>query len=120
MKIMIVDDSAAMRMIVKKTLRQAGAEGPEISEAEDGLKALAAIQGTAPDPVLFDWTLPRMSGIELLEKLAAAGVKLIFGFVTTQATKDMRTRATTARARFVVSRPFTPAFSKTALAPLIH
>ena len=44
MKIMIVDDSAAMRMIVKKTLRQAGFEGHEITEAEDGAKALAAIQ----------------------------------------------------------------------------
>ena len=39
MKIMIVDDSAAMRMIVKKTLRQAGFEGHEITEAEDGVVA---------------------------------------------------------------------------------
>ena len=94
MKIMIVDDSAAMRMIVKKTLRQAGFEGHEITEAEDGAKALAAIQSASPDLVLSDWNMPNMTGIELLEKLAASGAKLKFGFVTTEATADMRARAT--------------------------
>ena len=44
MKIMIVDDSTAMRMIVKKTLRQAGFDGHDISEADDGAKALPAIK----------------------------------------------------------------------------
>ena len=47
MKIMVVDDSSAMRMIVKKTLRLAGFEGHDISEADDGAKALAAIQASA-------------------------------------------------------------------------
>lgn len=120
MKIMIVDDSAAMRMIVKKTLRQAGFEGHEISEAEDGLKALAAIQSTTPDLVLSDWNMPRMSGIELLEKLAADGLNVSFGFVTTEATMDMRARATTAGAKFLISKPFTPESFKAALAPHIH
>ncbi|MGA2342634.1 MAG: response regulator, partial [Steroidobacteraceae bacterium] len=36
MRILIVDDSSAMRMIVKKTLRQAGFDGHDISEVEDG------------------------------------------------------------------------------------
>jgi two-component system chemotaxis response regulator CheY len=120
MKIMIVDDSAAMRMIVKKTLRQAGFEGHEISEAEDGAKALAAIQSASPDLVLSDWNMPNMTGIELLEKLAAAGLKVTFGFVTTEATTDMRARATTAGAKFLISNPFTPESFKAALGPHIH
>lgn len=119
MRIMIVDDSAAMRMIVKRTLRQAGFEGHEISEAEDGVKALAAIETLAPDLVLSDWNMPNMTGIELLEKLAAAGTKLKFGFVTTEATADMRTRATTAGAKFLISKPFTPESFKQALGPHI-
>ena len=120
MKIMIVDDSAAMRMIVKKTLRQAGFEGHEISEAEDGAKALAAIQSSSPDLVLSDWNMPNMTGIELLEKLAASGAKLKFGFVTTEATADMRARATTAGAKFLISKPFTPESFKDALGPFIN
>lgn len=120
MKIMIVDDSAAMRMIVKKTLRQAGFEGHEISEAEDGEKALAAIASSSPDLVLSDWNMPRMTGIELLEKLAAAGLKFIFGFITTEATHEQRTRASTAGASFLISKPFTPESLKAALAPHIR
>jgi len=120
MKIMIVDDSAAMRMIVKKTLRQAGFEGHDISEAEDGAKALDVIKATPPDLVLSDWNMPNMTGIELLEKLAADGVKIKFGFVTTEATPDMRTRATTAGAKFLISKPFTPESFKEVLGPIIN
>jgi two-component system, chemotaxis family, chemotaxis protein CheY len=120
MKIMIVDDSAAMRMIVKKTLRQAGFEGHDISEAADGAKALAAIQSLSPDLVLSDWNMPNMSGIELLERLAASGIKTKFGFVTTEATAEMRIRAATAGAQFLISKPFTPESFQEALGPFIN
>lgn len=120
MKIMIVDDSSAMRMIVKKTLRQAGFEGHDIAEAEDGAKAYAAIQSGTPDLVLSDWNMPNMTGIELLEKLAAEGVKVPFGFVTTEATPDMRARASSAGAKFLISKPFTPDSFREALSAHIH
>ena len=105
---MIVDDSTAMRMIVRKTMRQAGFDGHEYSEAEDGAKALSAIKSAPPDLVLSDWNMPNMTGIELLENLIKDGVKLKFGFVTTEATPDMRQRATAAGASFLISKPFTP------------
>jgi two-component system, chemotaxis family, chemotaxis protein CheY len=120
MKIMIVDDSSAMRMIVKKTLRQAGFEGHDITEAEDGAKALDVIRGATPDLVLSDWNMPNMTGIELLEKLGAEGIKVTFGFVTTEATPDMRARASTAGAKFLISKPFTPESFKEALSAHIH
>jgi two-component system chemotaxis response regulator CheY len=120
MKIMIVDDSIAMRMIVKKTLRQAGFEGHEISEAEDGAKALAAIKSGSPDLVLSDWNMPNMNGIELLEKLAAEGISVKFGFVTTEATAEMKVRATGAGAKFLISKPFTPESFKETLSPFIN
>jgi two-component system, chemotaxis family, chemotaxis protein CheY len=108
MKILIVDDSTAMRMIVRKTLRLAGFDGHEFAEADDGAKALAAITSAAPDLVLSDWNMPNMTGIELLENLNKAGIKVKFGFVTTEATPDMRQRASAAGATFLISKPFTP------------
>lgn len=114
-KILIVDDSTAMRMIVRKTLRQAGFEGHEFSETDDGMKALTAIKGSRPDLVLSDWNMPNMTGIELLENLNKEGIKVKFGFITTEATPDMRTRAATAGASFLISKPFTPESFKTAL-----
>lgn len=120
MKIMIVDDSSAMRMIVKRTLRQAGFDGHEISEADDGAKALAAIQASAPDLVLSDWNMPNMSGLQLLEQLRSTGVHLSFGFVTTEATPDMRVRAFEAGAKFLISKPFTAESFKDQLGPHIR
>jgi two-component system chemotaxis response regulator CheY len=117
MKIMIVDDSSAMRMIVKKTLRQAGFDGHDISEADDGAKALAAIKASVPDLVLSDWNMPNMSGLQLLQALRDSGTKLTFGFVTTEATPDMRLLALGAGAKFLISKPFTPETFKEHLGP---
>src|ERR1700693_5049156 len=108
MKILIVDDSTAMRMIVKKTLRLAGFEGHTISEVDDGAKALAAIKASKPDLVLSDWNMPNMTGIQLLEALAADGNKLTCGVITTEATADMRARAMGAGAKLLITKPFTP------------
>lgn len=119
MKIMIVDDSTAMRLIVKKTLRQAGFEGHEISEAEDGAQALAAITSAVPDLVLSDWNMPNMNGLQLLQALGAAGINVKFGFVTTEVTPDMRARAAGAGAKFLISKPFTAESFRQTLAPYI-
>jgi two-component system, chemotaxis family, chemotaxis protein CheY len=120
MKIMIVDDSSAMRMVVKKTLRLAGFEGHDISEADDGAKALAAIKQSTPDLVLCDWNMPNMTGLQLLEALASETVRLTFGFITTEATAAMRAKAIGAGAKFLISKPFTADAFKSQLAPYIR
>jgi two-component system chemotaxis response regulator CheY len=120
MKIVIVDDSTAMRMIVKKTLRQAGFEGHVITEAEDGAKALASISASVPDLVLSDWNMPNMTGFELLQALRAKGIAVTFGFITTEATPDMRAKAMGAGAKFLISKPFTPESFQEHLGPYIH
>ena len=48
-----------------KTLRQAGFDGHDIEQAENGVDALAKIDADAPDVVLTDWNMPEMTGIEL-------------------------------------------------------
>ena len=108
MKILIVDDSRAMRMIVRRTLRQAGIDGQSVREAENGREALERMVEEMPDLVLCDWNMPVMSGIELLETLQAKGVRVPFGFVTSQNTPAMKERARQAGAWFVISKPFTP------------
>ncbi len=108
MKIMIIDDSTAMRMIVRKTLRIAGFEGHEYSEFDDAQKAFAAIKSAPPDLILSDWNMPNMTGIELVEALAKGGIRIKFGFITTEATPNMRQRAAAAGASFLIAKPFTP------------
>ena len=82
MKILIVDDSKAMRMIVKRTLRQAGLGGHEVEEAGNGVEALPLVASWQPDLVLSDWNMPEMNGIDFLRALRAQGNEVRFGFVT--------------------------------------
>ena len=107
MNIMVVDDSSAMRLMIIRTLRQAGFGGNEVVQASDGVEALDAIRASTPDLVLADWNMPNMTGIELLETLRADGNDVIFGFITTEATATMRSKASRAGAKFLISKPFT-------------
>lgn len=119
MKVMIVDDSSAMRMIVKKTLRQAGFDGLDITEASDGVDALGKIAEVAPELILCDWNMPEMNGIEVLKNLREDGNTVKFGFVTTESTAEMRTAAREAGAQFLIAKPFTPESFEKALGPII-
>jgi len=106
-KILIVDDSKAMRMIVSRTVRQAGFGDAELHEAENGRHALDQIASLAPDLVLSDWNMPEMTGIELLTALRGAGNDIRFGFVTSETTPAMREQAIAGGALFLLAKPFT-------------
>ena len=106
MNVLVVDDSKAMRLIIQRTLRQAGFGHWTISEAADGSQALAAIRAAPPDLVLSDWNMPEMTGIQLLEALRGEGMSIPFGFITTESTPTMRERATQAGALFLIAKPF--------------
>ena len=107
MKILVVDDSKAMRMIVIRTMRQAGFDGHDFQEAENGAEALSLIRAEGPDLVLSDWNMPEMTGIELKQALNDEGIDVTFGFVTSETTPEMRERAVAAGAAFVLAKPFT-------------
>ncbi len=117
--ILIVDDSKAMRLIVRRTLRQAGFGEFEVAEAANGIEALETIGKSAPTLVISDWNMPEMSGIELLRELNARKVSVRFGFVTTEGTPDMRAMANEAGALFLIAKPFTPEQFEIALRPLL-
>ncbi len=107
MKILIVDDSKAMRMIVKRTLRQAGYGDHEFAEAVDGAQGYEQVGEWKPDLVLCDWNMPNMSGLEFLQKLKADGNGVRFGFITSEGTAEMRNTASENGALFLISKPFT-------------
>jgi CheY-like chemotaxis protein len=68
-RVLIVDDDAALRRMVTMVLEDAEWD---VLEAKDGLEALAAIR-SSPGPlvVLLDWRMPDMSGEEVLEMVVA-------------------------------------------------
>ncbi|MEO6699187.1 MAG: response regulator [Paraperlucidibaca sp.] len=108
MKLLIADDSKAMRMVIGHMLRQAGFKGHDIVEAADGDEAYHAIHKEAPELILSDWNMPGMTGIEVLQKIRAEGIDTTFGFVTTEVSHDMRMLAENSGAAFLIGKPFTP------------
>ena len=106
-KIMVVDDSKAMRMIVRRTLKQAGFNN-DVEEATNGADALTKIRTEQPRLVLSDWNMPDMSGYELLTKLREEKINVPFAMITTEGTPDMRAKAQQAGALFLIQKPFTP------------
>jgi two-component system, chemotaxis family, chemotaxis protein CheY len=107
MKIVVADDSRAMRMIVVRTLRQAGLGGHEVLEAENGREALELVGEHRPDLILSDWNMPEMTGIDCLSALRASGSDVAFGFVTSEGSDEMRDQAMAAGALGLIAKPFT-------------
>ncbi|MCW2724956.1 MAG: response regulator receiver protein [Frankiales bacterium] len=119
MNVLVVDDSRAMRMIVIRTLRQAGFDGLDISEATNGREAFDAIQADRPDLVLSDWNMPEMTGIELLQALRRAGIDVPFGFVTSEGSDEMRGLASQSGALFLIAKPFNADSMRDCLSPVL-
>ena len=108
MKVLIVDDFASMRRIVKNTLKQIGFKN--ILEADDGTTALAMLKEQKIDLVLADWNMPKMSGLELLKTVkkddALKTIPVLM--VTAEAQKENVIEAIQAGVSNYIVKPFTP------------
>ena len=75
--ILICDDAAFMRMMIKNVLAKGGYN--VVGEAENGAKAVEKYKELSPDLVLMDITMPEMDGIQALKEIKGidAGAKVI-------------------------------------------
>jgi two-component system chemotaxis response regulator CheY len=119
MKILIVDDSRAMRMVLLRNLRQAGFSDHAIIEATTGVEALEIIRTEAPDLVLSDWNMPDLSGIDLLRTLRQEGSLVKFGFITSETSDEPRQQAIALGAAVYITKPFTVETLQSTLAPYL-
>lgn len=120
MKILIVDDSRAMRLIVKRILRQTDIGDHSTVEAENGQEGLKQVEAENPDLVISDWNMPEMNGIEFLAAVRESGNNVKFGFVTTEASEKMRDLATDTGANFLIAKPFTPESFESSIKPALN
>jgi two-component system chemotaxis response regulator CheB len=68
-RVLIVDDSALMRQMIRRTLDEAGLE--VVGTARDGLEAIERVAELRPDVVTLDIEMPRLDGLGALERLMA-------------------------------------------------
>jgi two-component system chemotaxis response regulator CheY len=107
MKVLIVDDFATMRRILRNILKQIGFT--DIAEADDGDTALKELKKEKYDLILCDWNMPEMPGIDLLKALKAdEQLKNIpFVMVTAEAQKDNIIEAVKTGVSSYIVKPFT-------------
>jgi two-component system, chemotaxis family, chemotaxis protein CheY len=121
-RVLIVDDSAVMRKIVERCLRQAGIELKEVIEAGNGAEGLAAVQGGSMDLILSDINMPTMDGLEFLQGLKNLenGKNTPVVMITTEGSESRVVEALSAGARGYIRKPFTPDNIKERVAPLLE
>ena len=108
MKVLVVDDFATMRRIVKGALKQLGFK--DIIEAEDGKAAFDELKKEKVGLIVSDWNMPNMTGLELLKAVRGDdGLKDIpFLMVTAEGQKDNVVEAIKSGVSNYVVKPFTP------------
>jgi len=107
--VLVVDDSAAIRKILTRVLRQTGMAIQTIHEAGDGQEALALMAQHRIDLVLSDINMPKMDGLQLLASLKASShwrnVPVVM--ITTEGGETKVAEAVRLGAAGYVRKPFT-------------
>ncbi len=105
MKILIVDDSKAINLMVSDMLHEAGHES---LWAEDGQKAVDIIAKEKVDLILLDWNMPVMNGPEFLEKVKSENLTSApIVMMTTENKPDYIMKALEMGASEYIMKPFT-------------
>ncbi len=107
MNVLIVDDFATMRRILKNIMKQLGFSN--IIEAENGKDALKQLKAESIGLVLCDWNMPEMAGIDVLNAVRGDDQlqKTPFVMVTAEAQKENILEAVKAGVSSYIVKPFT-------------
>lgn len=108
MRVLIVDDSAVMRKLIVRNLRQAGFSVKTVLEASNGEEALAQFEADGVDLVLCDLNMPRMDGYELARRLRERAAEVPILLVTSEGSKAKVARARRCGVSEHLQKPPTP------------
>lgn len=119
--ILIVDDSATMRKIIMRGLRQAGVMDVDFQEAGDGLEGMKAIESTTFDLILSDVNMPNMNGLDFVravkEKMPTPPPIVM---ITTEGSEEVVKEAMSRGAKGHLEKPFTPDKIQEILGPFLE
>ena len=110
MNILLVEDNSLDAMMIRRALTKI-APNATVVHATDGIKALEALKSDAlqrPYFVLLDINMPRMNGIEMVEKIKASGRSVPIVMLTTEGQPELIQRARAAGAKGWIVKPFKP------------
>jgi two-component system chemotaxis response regulator CheY len=108
LNILVVDDFATMRRIVRKALKQLGYN--HVFEADDGKSALQVLKKEKIQFIIADWNMPQMPGIELLKTVRSTEEwkSLPFLMITAEGQREYVLEAVKHKVSNYIVKPFTP------------
>ena len=106
LRILIVDDTAFMRMTLKNTLEKGDYE--VAGEAEDGVEAIEKYDELKPDLVTMDITMPKMDGITAIKEIKKLDEKANIIVCSAMGQESMIIEALSAGAKDFIVKPFVP------------
>ncbi len=109
-KVLLVDDSAVMRKIIQRNIKETGLIVDEYVEAGDGKQALEKVSENGNlDLILLDWNMPNMSGIEFVKTLRSLNMttRIPVVMVTTEGSDSKVSEARESGADGYLTKPFT-------------
>jgi two-component system chemotaxis response regulator CheY len=124
---LIIDDSAVMRKVIERALRQAGLDLSDVVQASNGEEALDALRSdegstTKIALIISDINMPVMDGLQFLEarrdQKLALGVPVVM--ITTEGSEPFVLRAIAAGAQGYICKPFTADQVKARVVPLLQ
>jgi two-component system chemotaxis response regulator CheY len=120
--VLVVDDSAAIRKILQRVLRQTGMAINTIHEAGNGEEALAVLKEHKVHLILSDINMPKMDGLQLLASLKANGdwAQVPVVMITTEGGETKVAEAVRLGAAGYVRKPFTADQIKEKLAGILE
>jgi two-component system chemotaxis response regulator CheY len=109
-RVLIIDDSPAMRAFVRRVIELSGFELSHCFEAGDGEEALELLRREWVDAILTDINMPGVDGEEFLRRLAADEMlrSIPTIVISTDATENRISRLMSLGARGYVTKPFRP------------
>jgi two-component system chemotaxis response regulator CheY len=105
-RVLVVDDAAFMRMMIKDILKKGGFE--VVGEAEDGVKAVEKFKELKPDLVTMDITMPEMDGITAVKEIKKIDENALIIMCSAMGQQAMVIDAIQAGAKDFVVKPFQP------------
>ena len=118
--VLIVDDSAAIRKILQRVLRQADLPIGNVYEAGDGKEALESVRSHSIGLILSDVNMPNMDGLQLLAEIKTKeewrGLPIIM--ISTEGSETKVSEAMRLGSAGYIRKPFTAEQIKQKLAPL--
>ena len=119
--ILIVDDSATMRKIIMRGIRQAGIDNAEFMEAGDGVEGMKALESTAFDLILSDVNMPNMNGLDFVREVTGKlDTPPPIVMITTEGSEEVISEAMSRGAKGYLKKPFTPEKIQEVIGPLLQ